>query len=184
MKKVPNILSTIRILLVPVMVAVYFSGLQNARHLAALVFILAMFTDVLDGRIARKYDAISDLGRILDPVGDKLMTIAIVACLAIDKKLPMWALAFFFGKEMIMLVCGLVLHTRIRVEMPSSNHLGKAATAMLFTVSVLLLFLDIPQKTAAIMITCVMAVALAAFVSYALVFLRILSCDDSKNQRS
>ena len=67
---VPNVLSLIRLLLVPVYLILFVRGQKTA---ALVVFAAACFTDLLDGRIARKYNLITDLGKLLDPVADKVM---------------------------------------------------------------------------------------------------------------
>ena len=65
---IPNILSVIRICLVPVFILVYFEDTPNSNIFATIVYAIASFTDVLDGRIARKYNITTNLGRILDPL--------------------------------------------------------------------------------------------------------------------
>ena len=57
---------------------------------AAAVYAVASFTDFLDGFIARKYGLISNMGKILDPVGDKLMTLAVLTCITVDGVIPVW----------------------------------------------------------------------------------------------
>ena len=84
-KNVPNILSAFRIALVPVFVAAYFLDGGKVKVFAAAVYALATLTDFLDGFIARKYNLITNLGRVLDPIGDKLMTLAVVSCITIDR---------------------------------------------------------------------------------------------------
>ena len=73
---VPNTLSVIRIVLIPVFVVLYFLPFAFAPYLAFAVFVLASFTDFLDGYIARKYNLITDLGKLLDPIADKLLVTA------------------------------------------------------------------------------------------------------------
>jgi len=171
MKNVPNILSSIRILMVPLFIVVYFSDIEYARRWAAVVYAAASATDVLDGYIARKYNIITNLGRILDPLGDKLMAIAMVTCLTIDGRVPYWALGFYAAKELVMMICGAFIHKGLHKDMPSANVLGKAATASLFVVGVVLMLFDIPRDAADSLITFAICIAFMAFGSYALNFL-------------
>ena len=96
---IPNMLSVIRICLVPVFILVYFGDSPNSNIGAAIVYAIASLTDILDGRIARKYNITSNLGRILDPLGDKLMTMAVIVCITIDRVIPFWAVTVFLIKE-------------------------------------------------------------------------------------
>lgn len=168
-----------RILLVPVFLIVYFCAGANSRFYAALIYLFASLTDVLDGWIARRFNLITDVGRILDPLGDKLMALASITSLAIDDRIPSWAVLFFAVKELIMILGGIVIHKRLHMDMPSANFLGKASTFVLFLVGVSLMIFNIPRETSSIMITFAICVAFMAFGSYVITFVSIL-----KNPRS
>ena len=170
----PNYLSLFRLCLVPVFVLVYFSGARHANLFAALVFAIAAFSDFLDGHIARKYGLTTTLGKILDPLGDKLMTFAVLICITIDQVIPLWALLVFFTKELLMALGGLVLYKRIS-DMPPSNYFGKCSTVVFFAVCVILMiFTGIPPVWATVMISIAIAVMIVAFISYLLSFIAIL----------
>ena len=77
----------------------YTSG-DNAYIYAALVYVLAEVTDCLDGYIARKFHKITRLGRVLDPLADKLMAFTVLVCIVIESRVPVWAALLFFIKEM------------------------------------------------------------------------------------
>ena len=87
---VPNVLTVIRILLVPVYVALLFIAPHDTfmRLMATLVFVVAMLTDLADGHIARKYNLITDFGKLWDPVADKALTGAAFVSLSILGELP------------------------------------------------------------------------------------------------
>lgn len=72
----PNKLTILRIILVPVFVACFYLPVEGAMYIAAAVFVVAYFTDMLDGYIARKYNLITDFGKLMDPMADKLLTAA------------------------------------------------------------------------------------------------------------
>ena len=112
MKHVPNILSSIRICLVPVFVLMYFCHTGSVKIYAAAVYAVASFTDFLDGYFARKYSLISNLGKILDPLGDKLMTLAVLACITLDRVIPVWVIVTAVVKELLMLLGGVIIRKR------------------------------------------------------------------------
>lgn len=98
---VPNILTIIRIILVPVMVVVLFLDPASftMRILATAVFALAMITDFLDGNIARKYNLVSDFGKLWDPIADKLLTGAAFISLSILGELPWYFTVIILIRE-------------------------------------------------------------------------------------
>ena len=85
-KKLPNILSMARILSVPVVLcALMLPGKSSAQYiLAAVLFVLSAATDSLDGHIARKYDAVTNFGKFIDPVADKLLVVSVMIWIAAD----------------------------------------------------------------------------------------------------
>lgn len=170
MKNIPNILSTIRILMVPVFVLVFFHGGEHAMLWAAFIFLMAALTDFLDGYIARRFDYISNLGKILDPAGDKLMILAMVTCLSVRDVIPDWIPWFFLIKEMLMASGGLFINRKICREMPASNMIGKTATFVLFCVGVVLMVFEITPLAAELMISAAVILTFAAFVSYIIMF--------------
>src|SRR5215211_1487275 len=118
----PNALSLLRLFMVPVVVALL---LARADALAAALFVLAAATDFFDGRIARRMGP-TRLGRILDPVADRLMLSSVAVVLAVRDLLPAWAVAILVGRDLLALVGSLAVGSKIRV-----NRVGKAATAVL-----------------------------------------------------
>ena len=88
MLNLPNILSCLRILLVPILILFYFLPMPSASVWAALIFIIAAFTDWLDGYLARKWEQTSAFGAFLDPVADKL--IVVMALIMVLFKTPVW----------------------------------------------------------------------------------------------
>ena len=124
---VPNALSLLRLFLVPVVVALLLAGSDT---LAAAFFVLAALTDFLDGRLARMAGP-TRLGRILDPLADRLMLSSVAVVLAVRGLLPAWAVAIMVGRDLLALV-GSLVGSKIRV-----NRVGKAATAVLMGAVVL-----------------------------------------------
>lgn len=98
---VPNVLTVLRIILVPVMLVVLFLHPEDPvwRLWATLVFILAMLTDLADGHIARKYDLVTDFGKLWDPVADKALTGAAFVSLGILGELWWWIIIVILARE-------------------------------------------------------------------------------------
>jgi CDP-diacylglycerol--glycerol-3-phosphate 3-phosphatidyltransferase len=175
MLNTPNILSIFRLCLVPVFVMTYFSGIAHAEVYAVCVYALATLTDFLDGYLARRFKLITNLGKVLDPLGDKMFTFSVLVCICIDRIIPLWVVAIFFLKELMMGLGSLVIHRRVKAEIPPSNILGKTATVLFFLACVVLLLSDnIPRPAAVTMICLCLVVSLAAFISYVSSFLIIM----------
>lgn len=166
----PNTLSLIRLCLVPVFAWVYFLPRPDAHQLAVIIYVIAFLTDIADGYIARRFHLVTRLGRILDPLADKLMTFTVILCIALDGAIPMWAAVLFLCKELLMGLGGLVLFRRTK-DMISANYLGKASTGVFFVVLAALILFPIPRPWATGMISFALALTLVALFRYALDFL-------------
>ena len=166
MKIVPNIISVFRICLVPIFITVYFIDERDTKYYAILIYALAAFSDFLDGFLARKFKVSSNLGKFLDPLGDKVMTFAVILCITIDGLLPVWAVIVVGVKEILMAIGGLVVHKAARAEIPPSNLFGKISTVVFFLVCVSVMIFEIPERVVIAMISCAIALALLAFASY------------------
>ena len=160
---VPNALSLLRLFMVPIVVALLLGG---ADGLAAALFVLAAATDFLDGRLARRAGP-TRLGRILDPVADRLMLSSVAVVLAIRGLLPTWAVAILVGRDLLALVGSLVVGSKIRV-----NRVGKAATAVLM-VAVAFVVMS-PGKVGEIMFYAGFVLSVAAGLLYVKSLLQIL----------
>ena len=135
-KHVPNILTAIRLLLIPVIF--YFA--LNENYILAVVFLtLSGLTDVLDGYIARKYNFISDFGTLFDPLADKLTQISTLVVLVIQKIIPLWILIVVIVKELLMIAGAAFLYDKNTVV--GSRWYGKAAT-VLFYIAILVSMLN------------------------------------------
>lgn len=140
LKNIPNILSAIRILLVFVFVIILFAF--NNLFLALLVFLIAGLTDVIDGYLARRNNWVTNLGKILDPVADKLMQCTVLVSLWIKGIVPWWFVVPFFVKEILTLVLGAVVIRRRSVNVVSRWY-GKCAVCSFYaTIAVAVIFND------------------------------------------
>lgn len=111
----PNKLTMARILLVPLFVVFYFLPFDFAPYVAVALFVVAACTDFLDGYIARKYNLVTDLGKLLDPIADKTLVTAALFCVVATNPLQYGAgLAGQIGQhgQVILAVCGIVVLAR------------------------------------------------------------------------
>ena len=162
---IPNILSLVRIAMVPLFVWCFFAPIPNNHQWAIVIFLSAGATDVIDGWIARHFNQISLWGRILDPMADKLMVFAALICLMLIDALPLWLVLLYFSKELAQAICGFAFMRRTK-DMPASNLLGKAGTC-LFYLTIVVLTLTIPSTAVKhILLTLSYVTILAAFASY------------------
>ena len=170
----PNLMSLFRLIMVPFFPIAFFSGDEKAPLYAALIYVAAVITDVLDGYIARKYNLITKTGKVLDPLADKLMSFTVVVCLTAANIIQYWVVIILFLKEVLMGAGTFLLYRKVKDIIPS-NFLGKGATALFFLVCVaLILFRSIPNAISTALISLALAMAIAAFASYVWKFGRIL----------
>ena len=127
LKHVPNILTIIRFLLIPFILIYIFTG----NYILAFVFFtLSGITDIADGCIARKYNLISNFGKLMDPLADKLTQIATLTSLVVVKIIPLWILIIVISKEFIMICGASFLYGKDVVVY--SKWYGKLATVLLY----------------------------------------------------
>ena len=125
---VPNILSLIRLALVPVLLVLLLEGLDA---LALLLLVVAGITDYLDGLLARRLNQVSRLGQLLDPAADRLFIFATSVGLAVRGVVPWWLVVIVVGRDVMLLVLGVILANYGYGPLPV-HHLGKLATFCLF----------------------------------------------------
>jgi len=150
-------------------VYVFFFFNEHNILYATGIFILAGVTDGLDGYIARKYNLVTKIGQMLDPLADKLMQITVIACFTVAGILPIWILTIIVAKESLMIIGGMVLYTRKEKIVIPADHLGKAAT-VLFYLAILLIAFDSPYGKYLIIIT--ISLTLISFFRYLRLALR------------
>ena len=105
MKHIPNIITCIRLCLIPVFC--YFLW-NNNDLVAGIVFIIAALSDVVDGYLARKLNAISNFGKLADPFADKIMQISAIILLFLLGRLKVWIMIVLFAKDFILMLGGLL----------------------------------------------------------------------------
>jgi CDP-diacylglycerol--glycerol-3-phosphate 3-phosphatidyltransferase len=96
---VPNVLTVLRILLVPVLVVALLGASRNGDLLAAIVFVVASLTDLLDGWLARTRNAVTAFGKLMDPIADKLLIVAALVSLVSLHRLAAWVAMVIIARE-------------------------------------------------------------------------------------
>ena len=140
----PNKLTTLRVIMIPFFV--FFLLWQNGenrtfRMIALALFIIASLTDLLDGKIARKYNLVTNFGKFMDPLADKLLVCSALICLIELNALPAWMVIIIISREFI--ISGFRLIASDNGAVIAASYWGKFKTTFQM-VSVVLLILDIP----------------------------------------
>lgn len=133
---IPNILTMCRFIIIPFF---FYSYVEKNFLVAAILFLVAGLTDVLDGIIARKFNMTTDLGKIIDPLADKLMHICAIALLAYEFHELIFLLIILCVKEVLQIIGGLKL-MKDKMDIMPSKWYGKLNTAILFVFMSLLIW--------------------------------------------
>ena len=130
MKKenIPNLLTCLRFILIPF---IFLSVIHQRFIISIILFTLSCITDVLDGYIARKFNYITDIGKLLDPLSDKLTQISLLLALSILNILPWWILVIVLLKECTMIISATMLYSKKDVVVYSKWY-GKLATSLFY----------------------------------------------------
>ena len=126
-KHIPNILTIFRFILIPVILFYIFAG----NYLLAFIFFtISGITDVLDGFIARKFHLVSNFGKLMDPLADKLTQVSVLTSLVVVEIIPVWILIIVVIKELVMVIGASFLYGKDVVVY--SKWYGKLATVLFF----------------------------------------------------
>jgi len=166
---IPNVLSLFRLLLIPVYVVLYLRAEKPEDYfLAAAILAVSCLTDLIDGKIARHFNMISNTGKILDPLADKATQFTLIVCLTIQLQYPvlMFLAALFVIKEVFQAVAGFLILRKGKI-LKGALIAGKISTAVLFISLIVLVLIPNISKTVVYIIAGVdIAFLLISFVSY------------------
>lgn len=169
---IPNILSVVRLALIPVFLWLYCK--KQEYGWAVGIVLLSGFTDVLDGFIARRFDMVSDLGKILDPAADKLTQLALIISLATRYGTIWYLLGLFVLKEVTMGVMGLLVVLKTHT-VPSARWFGKACTAVLeASMGIMILFPALPPGMVEALVLVSGCMLVFSFVQYIIMDVRLI----------
>lgn len=170
---IPNILSLFRLLLIPVYIHIYLNAQSLADyHLAAAILAVSCLTDAVDGQIARRFHMITAVGKVLDPLADKITQFTLIICLAMRHPILWSLIGLFVAKELFQFVAGYIIVRHGRI-LKGAQISGKLCTTVLFiSLTLLVLIPDIhPNWVFGITITDGIFL-LIAFIDYIFVYVR------------
>lgn len=162
---IPNIMGYFRILLLPFIIWRFTEADYTAT---AILIVISGLTDLLDGKVARKFNMVTELGKVLDPVADKLTLGTLILCLSIDHMAVRWVAVLYIVKESFMGIMGLLLISKKGKKLDGAMWFGKVCTAVSYGVMFLIfIFPDMPERLSiALILLCasVMAFALGSYI--------------------
>lgn len=162
---IPNMLSLFRLVLIPVYIVIYLNATTTREYfLAGTILAVSCLTDMIDGQIARHFNMISNVGKVLDPIADKLTQLALTICLSIKYPILRSVLVLFVAKEAFQTLALVVMYRRGKV-LPGSLMPGKLCTTVLFLSFIVMVL--IPDLDMGIINT--IAILDAAFLVYAFI---------------
>ncbi|HOD93686.1 MAG TPA: CDP-diacylglycerol--glycerol-3-phosphate 3-phosphatidyltransferase [Clostridia bacterium] len=177
MKHIPNIITLTRLCLIPVFC--YFLWNEN-DFAAGLVFIVAALSDVVDGYLARKLNAISNFGKLADPFADKLMQISAIVLLFLLGRLKAWIMIMLFIKDFILVIGGL-LYKLIYNFTVSSKWFGKLSALILNVIIAVCILFSLSMNITNMLMMIAMALQITSLIGYAVLSLKELK--KMKNQK-
>ena len=156
----PNKLTVMRVILIPFFVAAHLydnGSSQTMRIVANVIFIVASLTDLFDGKIARKYNLVTNFGKFMDPLADKLLVCSALICLIQLGQLPAWVVIIIISREFI--ISGFRLVAADNGIVIAASYWGKFKTTFQM-IAVILMIFNIPALATVTMIMLVIAVVL------------------------
>lgn len=164
---IPNVLSIVRIMLIPMYMSIYLNARSPSQYyVSGGILAISCITDAIDGKIARKLNMVSTIGKILDPVADKITQFTLILCLSLKYSRLRPVFILFVVKESFQIVAGILNLCKGKM-LPGALMEGKICTTVLFTSLVLLvLFPGFPSAVVGGIAILDTAVLLLSFFSY------------------
>lgn len=163
---VPNLISIFRIVLVGVFCVCYFT--PGMMSVAFAVLLLSGFSDIADGYVARKFNQVSNIGKVLDPIADRLFQFSTIICFWISDVIDLWLVIIIFSRELFTAIGGIFFYNKNRTVIAAKWY-GKLASACFFLTFLSVFFFEIfhviPENISKIIITSlfILSVSLALF---------------------
>lgn len=183
--KLPNILCYVRIAMVPIFLYVYFTAAEpKDYYMATFIVMLSGITDFLDGQIARRCNMITDLGKIIDPVADKLMQFAMLVALTLNIRYMYLLVIFMIIKEAVSAITGFLVMRKKHRRLNGAKWYGKVSTMVLYMVMlVLIAFPHMEVNLQSVLIIICAAALTFSFVMYMRIYfimVRDSKCGDEE----
>ena len=168
---IPNFLSLFRLILIPVYVYIYLHAEKDSEYmLAGIVMAVSSITDLIDGKIARHFNMISNVGKVLDPFADKFTQLALILCLSAKYPILYPVLALFLVKEFFQLIVAIIHYRRGKV-LNGALMAGKVCTTVMFISLIgLVLFPHLNEITVDLIVLVDACFLLNAFFCYFLAY--------------
>lgn len=168
---IPNLLSLFRLALIPVYITVYLNATEPSHYyLSAGILAVSCLTDLIDGKIARRFNMITTLGILLDPVADKATQFTLILCLAVRYPVLWYLVGMFVIKEGFQLIAGSLILRKGKI-LDGALLTGKICTTVLFVSLILLVMIPTMSQTQVAIITAVdIGFMLVSFVGYILIY--------------
>lgn len=170
---IPNLLSMFRLILIPVYIVIYLNAQDTTDYyIAGGILAVSCLTDLIDGQIARRFNMITNLGKFLDPLADKLTQFALILCLALRYSFLWYVVGLFFVKESFQLAAGAYRVLKKGIMLKGALFSGKICTTILFiSLIILVLFPAIPENTVKIIAIVDSVFLLIAFADYLIAYI-------------
>ena len=164
---IPNLLSLFRLVLIPVYVYIYLNATEPHHYwIAGGILAVSCLTDLIDGKIARKFNMISNLGKVLDPLADKFTQLSLIICLSVHRRALRVMLVLFLVKEFFQLFA-MIFSLRRGKALDGALTIGKICTTVLFTSLIVMVLCPWLSEAVTDLVTCVCCVFLViSFVEY------------------
>ena len=172
---IPNILTTIRLILVPFIGYFFYQGYPDDKKsliIAVILFLIAGLTDVLDGRIARKYNQVTNLGKILDPIADKFFQFTVALVFVLKSLIPLWVVIIIVIKELFMGLGVLLLYKKQDI-VTGSFWYGKFATVVFYCAILIIVLFRLTKPASTVVISIGVIPLIYAFYRYVRLFFEL-----------
>ena len=178
---IPNLLSLVRLILIPVIIWLYW--FRKDYFPAGVLLIISGLTDLADGYIARRFHAVSNVGKILDPIADKLTQAAMLFCLVTRFPLMAAPFGFLVIKEIFIGTTGLLMIRKTGKVVGADFH-GKVATTLLYAMMILHIFwIDIPSTVSAVSILICLVSMAFTLLTYGSRNMRVLQGQEKLDEK-
>lgn len=170
---IPNLLSLFRLVLIPVYVVIYLNAkVTSDYYLAAGILAVSCMTDLIDGKIARHFNMISTVGKILDPFADKATQFTLIICLTVKHSILWYLVILFVIKEAFQIIAGSINFKKGKI-LKGALMSGKICTAILFiTLIVMIMLPTLPQVIIHSIVAADMIAMLISFVNYLYIYFK------------
>lgn len=171
---IPNALCFLRILIIPLIVwGFFFLDVWYSHYITAGIILFSALLDVIDGKIARKFNMVTDFGKAIDPIADKLTQVTVAICLAIKYLMMRALVVLFVVKEIVMLIMGLLAMRKGIVK--SAKWFGKLNTVILIlTMATMVFFPKLPPLAINIMTIVAMCSMIVTIILYVIYYIAII----------